>query len=1127
MRFSARKIAARLSPWMVVAFFLLPPQAHSQTESEWMSYLEGEVAKIAQSTSSELASITKDNWPTTQEEWRGELREMLGIPSSFQSGADSNELSTTTVGSINVDGVRIDRLHYQAMPGLYVASNLYVPTEEAPEQGWPAVLYVCGHARVTEHGRLLGNKTNYQHHGLWLARHGVVCLMIDTIQLGELHGEHHGTYKLGRWDWISRGYTPAGVEAVNSIRGIDLLVARGDVDANRIGITGRSGGGIYSWLATALDDRIKVAVPVAGITDLHNHVIDDCVSGHCDCMYFVNYHRWDYGKLAALVAPRALLFANSDSDRIFPLDGVLRIHNQLSGLYTNLDAADRLGLIITPGPHKDTQELQVGAFKWLLKHLTGNEPVISSAALKELASKQLQVFEAETPSNEQVTTAPNWFAGTSANREKQLDGAQLVEKWKTKWLPELRRLRCVPHSADDIHFDTIGHDGAGEQRWQLMDGRVSDGKNKIQILKIGSSSSLPALVHFGVSDSETWNADSIQRVTEGPEVNEILQQLPGRTHVFIKWRGSHWLNSLADPHRRHQLARRFYLLGQSTEQVALGDYLSALKWLGTSDHTISGTEFIGRGRAGSMALMAALMAAENDALPTPSKLHLSIPPTDPLLNAVLPGILRVCTFQDLYAVANEMMDVEASNRPIQPKRLVDTSARPQQANGLRIVEVSQNRVSVWMRATRWPLPNLGDLAEVKFESPAEGNSKKNVGAILPDLRTAGLRYACPGVPAEARVGVRPSQGGQWRFSNWKPVTKQEDFQTIQLVEELRPGTRYDLQTQVRAPGADSASSTLRGSFQTLPAKDSLSSFRLAIGTCQAFIDRDGPHGFDMYPTMLNRKTNAFVMAGDVVYYDSLARNIPLAYYHWQRTYSLPTLVEFHKRVPTFFLKDDHDTYVNDTWPGSHYDWTGEFSFSDGQRIFQQETGLPDPAYRSFQIGKDLQVWMMEGRDFRSPNNAPDGPDKSIWGGAQKDWLVEGLRKSDAKFKLVISPTPLVGPDRDKKSDNHSNKVFAAEGKEVRALIADIPNTIIACGDRHWQYHSIDPASGLHEFSVGPASDRHAGGWKQEDFRPSIHQYLRVGGGYLEVDLGGKEDQRTLTLRHLDTHGNEHHKHVLR
>ncbi|MEM7473921.1 MAG: acetylxylan esterase [Planctomycetota bacterium] len=345
------------------------------------SYFESRVNAIEQATSQDFAAVTKENWPATKAVWRGELREMLGIPEELEK----TELKVQSTGRLELEGVTVEKLHYQSRPGLYVAANLYLPKTAAPKSGYPAVLYVCGHARSTNFGRLMGNKTGYQHHGLWFARHGFVCLMIDTVQLGEFHGEHHGTYKLGRWDWMTKGYTPAGVEAWNAIRGVDLLNELPYVDATKIGITGRSGGGAYSWFAAALDERIQVAIPVAGITDLRNHVVDGCVEGHCDCMYFVNYFGWDYGKLAALIAPRPLLLENSDSDRIFPLDGVVRIDGQLRELYAKLEASENYGLVITPGPHKDTQDLRVPAFRFLMKHLQGNnDPIVDTPSLKRM-----------------------------------------------------------------------------------------------------------------------------------------------------------------------------------------------------------------------------------------------------------------------------------------------------------------------------------------------------------------------------------------------------------------------------------------------------------------------------------------------------------------------------------------------------------------------------------------------------------------------------------------------------------------------------------------------------------------------------------------------------------------------
>jgi hypothetical protein len=201
------------------------------------------------------------------------------------------------------------------------------------------------------------------------------------------------------WWWNSRGYTPAGVEAWNCIRALDYLQTRKEVDANRFGVTGRSGGGINSWWISALDDRIKAAVPVAGITDLQNHVVDGCVEGHCDCMYMVNTFGWDYALVAALVAPRPLLISNSDKDTIFPLDGVVRLHEKVQNIYQLYNAEKNLGLNITEGPHKDTQELRIHAFVWFNRFLKDDSALIDKPAVKFFEPEQLKVFE-ELPADE-------------------------------------------------------------------------------------------------------------------------------------------------------------------------------------------------------------------------------------------------------------------------------------------------------------------------------------------------------------------------------------------------------------------------------------------------------------------------------------------------------------------------------------------------------------------------------------------------------------------------------------------------------------------------------------------------------------------------------------------------------
>jgi alkaline phosphatase D len=78
---------------------------------------------------------------------------------------------------------------------------------------------------------------------------------------------------------------------------------------------------------------------------------------------------------------------------------------------------------------------------------------------------------------------------------------------------------------------------------------------------------------------------------------------------------------------------------------------------------------------------------------------------------------------------------------------------------------------------------------------------------------------------------------------------------------------------------------------------------------------------------------------------------------------------------------------------------------------------------------------------------------------------------------LISPTPVIGPDRPQKIDNYANKSFYHEGEMLRKFIQQQPNMHVITGDRHWQYASRDPETGILEFSCGPASNEHAGGWK--------------------------------------------------
>ena len=375
---------------------------------------------------------TLADWEARKPQLREQLFEMLGLSPL----PERTPLQTKVTATTEHDDFTVERLHFQSRPGLYVTGNLYVPKKR--DGRLPAILYVCGHGASKKNGVSYGNKATYQHHGGWFARNGYVCLTIDTLQMGEIEGIHHGTYHYDRFWWNARGYTPAGVEAWNCIRALDLLQARPEVDGERLGVTGRSGGGAYSWWIAAIDERIKAAVPVAGITSLSNHVVDGVVEGHCDCMYHVNTYGWDYPLIAALVAPRPLLISNTDKDRIFPLDGVVEVYTKAKKIYDLYRKPRQIGLQITEGPHKDTQNLRIHAFHWFNQYLKGQNPtpLIEMAAVKFFQPEELKVFET-LPTDERNTTIDETFTALAvAPRVPAARGEW--EPLRDRWMEQLR-----------------------------------------------------------------------------------------------------------------------------------------------------------------------------------------------------------------------------------------------------------------------------------------------------------------------------------------------------------------------------------------------------------------------------------------------------------------------------------------------------------------------------------------------------------------------------------------------------------------------------------------------------------------------------------------------------------------
>ena len=344
-------------------------------------------------------------------------------------------------------------------------------------------------------------------------------------------------------------------------------------------------------------------------------------------------------------------------------------------------------------------------------------------------------------------------------------------------------------------------------------------------------------------------------------------------------------------------------------------------------------------------------------------------------------------------------------------------------------------------------------------------------------------------------------------SSWMNAEKQNDYIIKEKMDSLQPGTKYYYRLHYGTKRENLFVSPVH-SFKTLPSIDipsaiefvmitgsNLDGFYLGAGFgkpttegAEAYKGEDKYSGFPGLKTIAEMKPDFFIGNGDNVYYDlppdRKARTQQELRAKWHRAFGMHNMMRLFSQVPTYWLKDDHDHRFNDSDTLRVNEKHGDLpSHELGVKTFIEQVPVIDRAatdtrtYRSYQVGSLLQIWFLEGRDYRTANKTPDGPAKTIWGDEQKRWLKQTLLESRAMFKLLISPTPMVGPDDAKKRDNHVNASgFRYEGESFFAWLKEnnflAKNFYILCGDRHWQYHSIHP-SGFEEFSSGAIVDQNA------------------------------------------------------
>ncbi|MDA1276821.1 MAG: acetylxylan esterase [Verrucomicrobia bacterium] len=354
-RFAAATAVFFLSPFIISA-----QESAKDRHTMATNHLKQVAADISERCLTDLRTLS--DWKERRSKLRSELLYMLGLDPI----PERTPLRAEITGRIERSDFRIEKVVFQSLPGLYVTGNFYIPNAVA--EPLPAILYLCGHAPHP-----LGAKFNYQDRAARFAANGFACLILDTLEFGEVPGIHHGTHDLNMWNWLSLGYNPAGTEVWNAMRAIDYLETRTEVDPKRIGLTGISGGGAITWYTAAVDERAAVAAPVCSTITFGSQAANWRADGQCDCIYYHNTYLWDFPVVAALIAPRPLLILSGRKDLDFPPDGYHEVFKRAKRVYEFYNAGDRIREIDDDVGHTDAPLFRREALQWMRQWLDAKE----------------------------------------------------------------------------------------------------------------------------------------------------------------------------------------------------------------------------------------------------------------------------------------------------------------------------------------------------------------------------------------------------------------------------------------------------------------------------------------------------------------------------------------------------------------------------------------------------------------------------------------------------------------------------------------------------------------------------------------------------------------------------------
>ena len=415
-----------------LAMILLQPfPVSAQTEQNQAKQSQIEPAKRFNVFVKQQAAIMRanDNAPGTVEDWqktRTDLRDLLlkawgGFP------AEPCPLEPRKLGEIQRDGYRVEKIVFQTMPGVWMTANAYVPAGK-PEQTFPAVLCVHGHWAGAKQDPVVQSRC------IGLAKLGFVVLCVDAFgagerAIGEALGEYHG--EMTGASLLLLGRPLSGIQVYENMRAVDYLQSRPEVDPDRLGITGASGGGNQSMYAGAYDERFRCVVPTCSVGNYQAYLSAAC----CMCEVVPGIlQRHEEGHVLGLAANRGLMVTSATQDAFqFSVDQArisISRAREIAAL-TSLEGPSAVKHTIIESPHHYNVPMREAMYGWMTKHLKGegDGSPIPEPEIKPEEPEVLRCFPGDSRPDDYVTI-PRFFAEEARRllktRESEFDQPYLA-----------------------------------------------------------------------------------------------------------------------------------------------------------------------------------------------------------------------------------------------------------------------------------------------------------------------------------------------------------------------------------------------------------------------------------------------------------------------------------------------------------------------------------------------------------------------------------------------------------------------------------------------------------------------------------------------------------------------------